>query len=34
MNHRKNHGRILLPEDDFETLKANTTETFSLEIDN
>jgi len=33
MKHRQNHGRILLPEDAFEALQANTTETISLEID-
>jgi len=33
MKHQQNHGRILLPEDAFEVLQANTTETISLEID-
>jgi len=33
MKHRQNHGQILLPEDAFEALQANTTETISLEID-
>ena len=33
MKYRQNHGRILLPEDTFEALRANTTETISLEID-
>jgi len=33
MKHRQNHGRILLPEDAFEALQANTTETISLDID-
>jgi len=33
MKHRQNHGRILLPEDAFEALQANTTETIKLEID-
>jgi len=33
MKHRQNHGRILLPEEAFETLQANTTETIKLEID-
>jgi len=33
MKHRQNHGQILLPEDAFEVLQANTTETISLEID-
>ena len=34
MKHRQNHGRILLPENIFKALQANTTETISLEIDN
>jgi len=33
MKHRQNHGRILLPENIFKALQANTTETISLEID-
>jgi len=33
MKHRQNHGRILLPEEVFEALQANTTETINLEID-
>jgi len=33
MKHRQNHGRILLPEEAFEVLQANTTETINLEID-
>jgi len=33
MKHRQNHGRILLPEEAFEALQTNTTETISLEID-
>jgi len=33
MKHRQNHGRILLPEEAFEALQANTTETINLEID-
>jgi len=33
MKHRQNHGRILLPEEAFEALQANTTETIKLEID-
>ena len=33
MKHRQNHGPILLPEDAFEVLQANTTETISLQID-
>jgi len=36
MKHRQNHGRILLPEENFETLQAlqvNTTETMKLQID-
>jgi len=28
--HQQNHGRILLPEDAFEALQANTTETIGL----
>jgi len=33
MKHRQNHSRILLPEEAFEALQANTTETINLEID-
>jgi len=33
IKHRQNHGRILLPEEAFEALQANTTETINLEID-
>jgi len=33
MKHRQNHGRIMLPEEVFEVLQANTTETINLEID-
>jgi len=33
MKYRKNHGRILLPEEAFEALQANTTETINLKID-
>jgi len=33
MKHRQNRGRLLLPEDAFDALQANTTETISLEID-
>jgi len=33
MKHRQNHGRILLPEEAFEALQANTTETINLKID-
>jgi len=33
MKHQQNHGRILLPEEVFEALQANTTETINLEID-
>ena len=33
MKHRQNHGRILLPEEAFEAIQANTTETINLEID-
>ena len=36
MKHRQNHGRVLLPEENFETLQAlqvNTTETMKLQID-
>jgi len=33
MKHRQNHGRILLPEEAFKALQANTTETINLEID-
>jgi len=33
MKHRQNHGQILLPEEAFEALQANTTETINLEID-
>jgi len=33
MKHRQNHGRILLPEEAFEALQANTMETINLEID-
>ena len=33
MKHRQNHGRILLPEEAFEALQANTTETINLEIE-
>jgi len=32
MKYRQNHGRILLPEEAFEALQANTTETINLEI--
>jgi len=31
--HRQNHGRILLPEEVFEALQANTMETINIEID-
>jgi len=33
MKHRQNHSRILLPEEVFEALHANTTETNNPEID-
>jgi len=33
MKHRQNHSRILLPEEVFEALLANTMETINLEID-
>jgi len=33
MKYWQNHGRILLPEEVFEALQANTTETINLEID-
>jgi len=36
MKHRQNRGRVLLPEENFETLQAlqvNTTETMKLQID-
>jgi len=33
MKQRQNHGRILLPEEAFEALQANTTEAINLEID-
>jgi len=33
MKHRQNHSRILLPEEAFEALQANTTETIKLDID-
>jgi len=33
IKHRQNYGRILLPEEVFEALQANTTETINLEID-
>jgi len=33
MKHGQNHSRILLPEEAFEALQANTTETINLEID-
>ena len=33
MKHGQNHGRILLPEEAFEALQANTMETINLEID-
>jgi len=33
MKHRQNHGRILLPEETFEALQANTMETTKLVID-
>jgi len=33
MKHWQNHGRILLPEEAFEALQANTTETINLNID-
>jgi len=33
MKHWQNQGRILLPEEAFEALQANTTETINLEID-
>ena len=36
MKHRQNHGRVLLPEENFETLQAlqvNTMETMKLQID-
>jgi len=36
MKHLQNHGRVLLPEENFETLQAlqvNTTETMKLQID-
>jgi len=33
MKHQQNHGRILLPDEVFEALQANTTETINLEID-
>ena len=36
MKHRQNHRRVLLPEENFETLQAlqvNTTETMKLQID-
>jgi len=33
MKHRQNHSRILLSEEVFEALQANTTETINLEID-
>jgi len=32
MKHRQNHSRILLSEEAFEALQANTTETIKLEI--
>jgi len=32
MKYRENYGRILLPEEAFEALQANTTETINLEI--
>jgi len=34
MKHRQNHSRILLPEEAFEALQANTMETINLEIYN
>ena len=34
VKHRQNHSRILLPEEAFKALQANTTETTNLEIDN
>jgi len=33
MKHRQNHSRILLPEEVFEALQANTIETINLKID-
>jgi len=33
IKHRQNHSRILLPEEVFEALQANTPETINLEID-
>jgi len=33
MKYRQNHGRILLPEEAFEAVQANTTETINLEIE-
>jgi len=33
MKHRQNHSRILLPEEAFEALQANTMETINLKID-
>jgi len=33
MKYRQNHSRILLPEEVFEALQANTTETINLEIE-
>jgi len=33
MKHWQNHGRILLPEEAFKALQANTTETIDLKID-
>jgi len=33
MKYRQNHGRILLPEEVFKALQANTTETINLEIE-
>jgi len=33
MKHQQNHGRILLPEEAFEAIQANTTQTINLEVD-
>ena len=33
MKHQQNHSQILLPEETFEALQANTMETTKLEID-